>query len=231
MASSATQGSAAGSASPPRGRRISLATALRRLTGIAALAAIFLGVFTAWRIASQGDRDERRPADAIVVLGAAQFNGTPSPVFEARLDHAIELYNEGLAPYLVVTGGKINGDVTTEAGAARRYATDRGIPDDVILDEDQGRTTEESIAGVSKLFATRDLHSAVFVSDRTHMLRVLRMAEDRGIVAWGSPTTTSPIDADDARHARAIVHEMAGLAAYYLGGLPLLDDSAVIGTP
>jgi uncharacterized SAM-binding protein YcdF (DUF218 family) len=231
MASTAQPGSAGGPANPRRSRRISLGTALRRVTGAAALVAIFLGVFTAWRIASQGDRDERRPADAIVVLGAAQFNGTPSPVFEARLDHAIELFNEGLAPYLVVTGGKINGDVTTEAGAARKYATERGVPDDAILDEDQGRTTEESIDGVSKLFETRDLHSAVFVSDRTHMLRVLRMAEDRGIVAWGSPTTTSPIDQDEGRHARALVHEMAGLAAYYLGGLPLLDDSAVIGTP
>jgi len=210
---------------------MSLGSALRRVTGVAALAAIFLGIFTAWRIASQGDRDERRPADAIVVLGAAQFNGTPSPVFEARLDHAIELYKAGLAPYLVVTGGKINGDVTTEAGAARTYATERGVPDDAVLDEDQGRTTEESIAGVAALFQARDLRTAVFVSDRTHMLRVLRMAEDGGIVSWGSPTTTSPVDEDAGRHARALVHEMAGLAAYYLGGLPLLDDSAVLGTP
>src|SRR5258707_8378835 len=139
MASSAPPGSAGGTASRPRSRRISLGSALRRVTAAAALAAIFLGVFTAWRIASQGDRDERRPADAIVVLGAAQFNGTPSPVFEARLDHAIELYNAGLAPYLVVTGGKINGDVTTEAGAAPRYATERGGPGDANPDEDHGR--------------------------------------------------------------------------------------------
>src|SRR6266542_3686337 len=111
MASSAPPGSAGGDASAPRRRGMSLGAALRRVTAAAALGVIFLGVFTAWRIASQGDRDERRPADAIVVLGAAQFNGTPSPVFEARLDHAIALYNEGLAPYLVVTGGKINGDV------------------------------------------------------------------------------------------------------------------------
>ncbi|HEX4897922.1 MAG TPA: YdcF family protein [Candidatus Limnocylindrales bacterium] len=215
----------------PRGRGTSLGSALRRVTAALAIGAIFLGVFTAWRIASQGDRDERRPADAIVVLGAAQFNGTPSPVFEARLDHAIELYNEGLAPYLVVTGGKTSGDVTTEAGAARAYVTERGVPDGAVLSENQGRTTEESVAGVATLFEARGLRSAVFVSDRTHMLRVLRMAADRGIVSWGSPTTTSPIDQDGGRHARALMHEMAGLAAYYLGGLPLLDDSAVIGTP
>lgn len=231
MTSSAPAGSDGGTASAPRRRGMSLGSALRRVTAAAALGAIFLGVYTAWRIASQGDRDERRPADAIVVLGAAQFNGTPSPVFEARLDHAIELYNEGLAPYLVVTGGKINGDVTTEAGVARRYATERGVPDAAVLSEDQGRTTEESIDGVARLFEARNLHSAVFVSDRTHMLRVLRMAEDRGIVSWGSPTATSPVDMDEGRHARALVHELAGLAAYYLGGLPLLDDSAVIGTP
>lgn len=205
--------------------------ALSRVTAAAALGALLLGVFTAWRIASQGERDERRPADAIVVLGAAQFNGTPSPVFEARLDHAIALYNEGIAPYLVVTGGKVSGDITTEAGAARTYATQRGIPDDAVLSEEEGRTTEESIDGVAMVFRARDLHTAVFVSDRTHMLRVLRMAEDRGIVSWGSPTTTSPVDKDQGRRARALVHEMAGLAAYYLGGLPLLDDSAIIGTP
>ena len=210
---------------------MSLGSALRRVTGAAALAAIFLGVFTAWRIASQGDRDERRPADAIVVLGAAQFNGTPSPVFEARLDHAIELFHEGLAPYLVVTGGKISGDITTEAGAARKYVTERGVPDGAVLSEDQGRTTQESIEGVARLFRARNLRAAVFVSDRTHMLRVLRMAEDQGIASWGSPTTTSPVDLDAGLHARALVHEMAGLAAYYVGGLPLLDDSAVIGTP
>jgi len=210
---------------------MSLGGSLRRVTAAAALAALLVGVYTAWRIVVQGDRDERRPADAIVVLGAAQFNGTPSPVFEARLDHAIELYNEGLASYLVVTGGKISGDVTTEAGAARKYATERGVPAEAVLSEDQGRTTEESIDGVAKLFEARNIHSAVFVSDRTHMLRVLRMAEDRGIVAWGSATTTSPVDQDGGRHARALIHEMAGLAAYYLGGLPLLDDSAVIGTP
>lgn len=231
MTSNVQPGPAGGTASPKRRRGMSLGSALRRVTVVAGLAAIGLAVFTVWRIASQGERDERRPADAIVVLGAAQFNGTPSPVFEARLDHAIELYRQGLAPYLVVTGGKISGDVTTEAAAARTYATERGVPADAVLSEDEGRTTEESIAGVATLFEARDLHTAVFVSDRTHMLRVLRMAEDRGIESWGSPTTTSPVDQDEGRRARALMHELAGLAAYYLGGLPLLDDSAVIGTP
>jgi uncharacterized SAM-binding protein YcdF (DUF218 family) len=186
-------------------------------------------LYMTWRISSQGDRDERRPADAIVVLGAAQFDGHPGGVFAARLDHAVELYEQGIGPYLVVTGGKIPGDRTTEAATARAYAIAHGVPADRILMEDTGRNTLQSLEAVARIFRARHLTSAVFVSDRTHMLRVLRMASDEGITAWGSPTTTSPIDTDAGRRAKAMLHEVAGLVAYYFGGGGLIDESAISG--
>ena len=175
--------------------------------------------YATYRIWAQGQVDEQRPADAIVVMGAAQYDGRPSPIFAARLDHAISLYLAGVAPTLVVTGGKADGDRTTEAASARAYAIARGVPPDAILVEDQSRTT----AGVDPLgrapsCAHRGLSQAVFVSDRPHMLRVLRMAHDDGITAWGSPTPTSPIEHDTVGRLDATVHELGALAAYFLAG-------------
>jgi uncharacterized SAM-binding protein YcdF (DUF218 family) len=195
----------------------------------AAIGAGALLLYTTYRISSQGDRDEQRPADAIVVLGAAQFDGRPSGVFIARLDHAVELYQQGIAPYFVVTGGKIPGDRTTEAGVARAYALAHGVPANRILMEDTGRNTLQSLESVGRILRDRGLRSAVFVSDRTHMLRVLRIASDQGIVAWGSPTTTSQTDNDPSRRGKAMLHELAGIVAYYFGGGGLIDDSAVSG--
>jgi len=204
---------------------------LIRIVAFVIAGSLVAGLYTAYRIASQGDRDERRPADAIVVLGAAQYNGVATDVFAARLDHAVELYQAGLAPYLVVTGGKQPGDRTTEAATARAYAIAHGVPGARILVEDHGRNTLESIEAVGAIFRAHGLSSGLFVSDRTHMLRVLRMASDQGILAWGSPTTTSPTDADPVRRQRAIVHELAGLLAYYFGGGTLVDESAINGAP
>jgi uncharacterized SAM-binding protein YcdF (DUF218 family) len=187
--------------------------------GLAVVAgALLVLAYTTWRIWDQGNQDDGRPADAIVVLGAAQYNGVPSPIYRARLDHAIDLFEEGLAPALVVTGGKLPGDKTTEAEAGRRYAMSKGVPEDAILVEDHGRTTLESLRTVSRMLAERGLHSAVFVSDRTHMLRVLRIAHDEGLEAYGSPTRTSPIDASASERLRATMHEVGALALYFLAG-------------
>ena len=216
--------------SRPVGRRPVLQTTALLLAGIALGGAALLG-FIALEIAIQGARDEQRPADAIVVLGAAQFNGIPGGVFEARLQHAVELYHEGVAPYLVVTGGKLPGDRTTEGATAKKWAIEHGVPADHILGEFEGRSTLESLEAVEGIFRTHGLTTAVFVSDRTHMLRVLRMATDLGIVGWGSPTTTSPTDLETARRTQAMVHEIGGLVAYYLGGGRLIDDSANIAAP
>ena len=169
-----------------------------------------------WRIWDTGNRDERRPADAIVVLGAAQYNGRPSAILRARADHAIDLYEAGLARWIVFTGGKADGDVTTEAATGRQIALERGVPASAILIEDRSRTTLESIRGVARVLAEHELQTAVFVSDRTHMLRVLKIARDQGITAWGSPTATSPSDATFANRLEATVHELGGLTLYFV---------------
>jgi uncharacterized SAM-binding protein YcdF (DUF218 family) len=174
--------------------------------------------WTTFRIWDVGNRDDRRPVDAIVVLGAAQYDGRPSAVLRARLDHAIELFQEGLAPYLIVTGGKAEGDRTTEAASARAYALSKGVPSDAILTEDKGRTTLESLRGVAGLLRDHALGTAMFVSDRTHMLRVLRIAKDEGIQAFGSPTATSPTDATLENRVEATLHELGGLTLYFVSG-------------
>lgn len=194
-------------------------TVLRDLAALALVTLAGAGLvvgYATFRIWQQGSRDDQRPAGAIVVLGAAQFDGRPSDVFAARLDHAIALYKLGLAPYLIVTGGKAAGDRTTEAATARGYAIRHGIPATAILSEDKGRTTLESMEAVRAILAARGISTALFVSDRTHMLRVLRMAGDAGITAWGSPTPTSPTDLDVARRVDATVHELGALGLYFL---------------
>jgi uncharacterized SAM-binding protein YcdF (DUF218 family) len=191
---------------------------LVRLAAVAALGVALVTVYAIVRIWQQGDVDEARPAGAIVVLGAAQYDGRPSQVFRARLDHAIALYKDGLAPYFVVTGGNRPGDRTTEAAVARHYALSNGIPADRILVDDRSRTTLESIRAVSAILQREGIRDAVFVSDPTHMLRVLRMASDQGIPAYGSPTRTSPLDHDASSRWGATVHELGALAFYFLAG-------------
>jgi uncharacterized SAM-binding protein YcdF (DUF218 family) len=191
---------------------------LIRLAGAVCLGIALAGGYATYRIWAQGQRDEERPADAIVVMGAAQYNGRPSMVFAARLDHAVALYFADVAPRLVMTGGKAEGDRTTEAAAGRAFAIGLGVPPEDILVEDRSRTTLESIRAVADLLDANDVRSAVFVSDRPHMLRVLRMAADEGITAWGSPTRTSPIEGDLAGQVEATVHELGALAYYFLTG-------------
>jgi uncharacterized SAM-binding protein YcdF (DUF218 family) len=187
--------------------------------GLACIAGLLLVLaYTTWRIWDQGNKDEARPADAIVVLGAAQYNGVPSPIYRARLDHAINLFEEGLASTLVMTGGKLPGDTFTEAEAGRAYAIAHGVPEDAILVEDGGRTTLESLRTVGVMLGEQGFDSAVFVSDRTHMLRVLRIARDQGVEAFGSPTRTSPIDSSPAERLRATIHEVGALGLYFLAG-------------
>jgi uncharacterized SAM-binding protein YcdF (DUF218 family) len=202
-----------------------------RLALVAGLGVALVTVYAIARIWQQGDLDEARPAGAIVVLGAAQYDGRPSQVFRARLDHATELYRDGYAPYLVVTGGERPGDRTTEAAVAREYAMRLGVPADRILVEDRGRSTLESIVSVAHILRDHDIHDAVFVSDPTHMLRVLRMAEDESIEAYGSPTRTSPIEHDPASRWGATVHELGALALYFLAGESPENELAEADSP
>lgn len=191
---------------------------LVRIALVGGLLVAVAAAIAAVRITQQGAVDERRPADAIVVLGAAQYDGVPSPVFEARLRHAVDLWNEGLASTFVVTGGKLAGDRTTESAVAREYALANGVPAAAILGGDEAHNTLDSLTAVAAEMRGRGLRSAVFVSDPTHMLRVLRIAQDLGIEAYGSPTTTSPVAADPLRRAEATLHEIGALGIYFVGG-------------
>ncbi len=143
-----------------------------------------------------GTRDRARASDAIVVLGAAQYVGRPSPVLRARLDHALDLWHRGLAPRLIVTGGTGIGDTTSEAAVSRNYALRHGVPDTAILMETEGRTTRESLAAVSAIMHARQLHTAILVSDPFHMLRLRILSTQYGVNSYTSPTKTSPISAN-----------------------------------
>ena len=190
------------------------ASILVRVAVVAGLAAVLVGAFATLRIWQQGDRDEERPADAIVVLGAAQYDGRPSPVFAARLEHAVALYRAGVAPRFVVTGGKRSGDRTTEAAVAREYAIAHGVPRSAIFGEDEAHNTLDSLRAVAGELRERGLRSAVLVSDPTHIYRVLRIASDLGLEAYGSPTRSSPVEADLERRLRATAHELGALLVY-----------------
>jgi len=149
-----------------------------------------LGAVLAWE-----HHDETRPVGAIVVLGAAQYVGHPSPVLRARLDHAISLWNRHLAPILIVTGGRGTGDTTSEAAVSQRYVVQRGVPVTAILLETEGRTTSQSMAGVAALMGSQKRRDVLLVSDPFHMLRLIILARRHGLEPFASPTPTSPIAA------------------------------------
>lgn len=138
-------------------------------------------------------RDDARPSQAIVVLGAAQYDGRPSPVFRARLDHAADLYADGIAPMIVVTGGKQEGDRFTEAASGAEYLHSRGVPDTAIVRETTSRSSWESLAATANVLEARDITEVVLVSDPFHALRIDAIAEELGLDAVTSPTRTSPI--------------------------------------
>ena len=155
-------------------------------------------VFCLWLVSAVAvlvwsSRDEARPAQAIVVLGAAQYAGKPSPVLRARLDHAVDLSNRHLASLLILTGGTGSGDTTSEAAVGRNYAKKHGVPDSAILVENEGRTTSESMRAVAGMLEVRGLQSALLVSDPFHMLRLRILARRFGFTPYTSPTRTSPI--------------------------------------
>jgi uncharacterized SAM-binding protein YcdF (DUF218 family) len=138
-------------------------------------------------------RDTARPAAAIVVLGAAQYAGRPSPVLRARLDHAIDLWRRRMAPRIIFTGGFGDRDTTSEAAVAQRYAIEHGVPARVILIENTGRTTSQSMQQVAMLMETEPERDVILVSDPFHMLRLSILSRRYGLTPYTSPTRTSPI--------------------------------------
>jgi uncharacterized SAM-binding protein YcdF (DUF218 family) len=176
------------------------------------LASVAIVVVAAWLASAiavmiWGARDKARAADVIVVLGAAQYVGRPSPVLRARLDHALDLWQRGLAPTLIFTGGTGAGDTTSEAAVSRVYALRHGVPDTAILTENEGRTTRESLAAVSAIMRARQMRSAILVSDPFHMLRLRILSTRYGVDAYTSPTQTSPISANKGQALAYVISE------------------------
>jgi len=146
-------------------------------------------------------RDQATTSDAIVVLGAAQYNGRPSPVFRARLDHAAALYQRGFAPVVLVTGGVGTRDTLSESEVGRRYLVKAGLPDAAVLALPAGTSTSRSLDGVARWFGGRDSRRVLLVSDGFHMLRLQIIATRLGLRPFTSPAPNSPIRANPRRNA------------------------------
>jgi uncharacterized SAM-binding protein YcdF (DUF218 family) len=166
---------------------------VRRVALVVVLAAFLYYVVTFVQVWWAARQDDTRHSQAIVVLGAAQYNGRPSPVFKARLDHAATLYHDGVAPLIVVTGGKQAGDMFTEATSGANYLHDKGINDNAILRETTSHTSWESLSAAARVLRHRSEKQVVLVSDPFHALRIRSIANELGLDAVTSPTRTSPI--------------------------------------
>lgn len=151
--------------------------------------------------------DQAQPAESIVVLGAAQYDGHPSPVLRARLDHALELWNRRLAQVVILTGGTGLGDTTSEAAVGRGYMRKRGVPDRAIILENEGRTTRESMQAVARMLNHRGLKTAILVSDPFHMLRLWILSRRFGLIPYMSPTRTSPISPNREKRWKYMLNE------------------------
>jgi uncharacterized SAM-binding protein YcdF (DUF218 family) len=191
---------------------------MSRVFGAAVLAFALLVTSTALAIWWNARQDSRPTSDAIVVLGSAQYNGVPSSIFEARLEHAVALYEDGVAPMIVTVGGKATGDEFTEAEAGRDYLANAGIPADSLLAVPEGVDTLESMRAVSTAFDEHGWTSAVLVTDPWHAMRAQRMAEDAGIEAESSPTRQGPAVETRATQFRYILRETAAYLLYRATG-------------
>jgi uncharacterized SAM-binding protein YcdF (DUF218 family) len=147
-------------------------------------------VYTCWialRVEQQSTREEAQPADIILVLGAAEYRGRPSPVLKARLDHALELYHRGLAPRIMTTGGAGGDPMFTEGGVGQGYLVREGVPSEAIVVENESSSTVHSVALAGEIMRRMGLKSAIVVSDGYHIYRVKKMLESRGLQVFGSP--------------------------------------------
>ena len=191
------------------------------MVAVALIGAALYFSFNLWQVWSVGRSDEARSVDAIVVLGAAQYDGRPSPQLGARLDHALSLWQEGRAQLIIVTGGKQQADRFTEAEAAAKYLEAGGVPAETIALENIGRTTRESLLGVRQILAARQLHSLLIVTDPYHALRARLIAQDLDLQAFVSPTHSSPVQGSEElwRHLR----EAGGVAVSHVIGFAQLE--------
>jgi uncharacterized SAM-binding protein YcdF (DUF218 family) len=180
---------------------------LRHALVLAVIAGVIVYTISLVMVLVVSQQDERRPVDAIVVLGAAQYNGRPSPVLRARLNHALSLYREELAPLVVVTGGIGRGDTTSEALVGQRYLVSHGIPERAVAAQGEGRTTKASMSAVTAWLHARGLRRVLLVSDPFHMFRLRLEARRTGLEAYTSPTESSPISDNPVLELRYLFAE------------------------
>lgn len=198
---------------PPRASRI--------VVGVVGVLALYYLVSLA-QVVTAGRGDHADPVDAIVVLGAAQYDGRPSPQLEARLDHALTLWEAGVAPAVMVTGGKLPADRFTEAEASRSYLVEHGVPESAILMETAGATTYESLESATEMLLAADLDDVVLVSDPFHMKRSELIAEGFGLDARVSATPTSVVTGWTSAYRH--LEEAAGVALGRVVGFERLSD-------
>jgi len=192
------------------------------LVGRVVLAAVLAGLLmaggTALAIWWTARQDARPKSDAIVVLGSAQYNGVPSSIFAARLEHARALYQQGIAPVVVTVGGKKSGDNFTEAEAGRDYLANEGVPRKDLLAVPEGVDTLQSMRDVAAVLRQRGWHSAVLVTDPWHVMRAEKMADDSGIDAASSPTRQGPAVQTRTTQFLYIMRETAAYLLYRVTG-------------
>jgi vancomycin permeability regulator SanA len=206
---------------------------LRRWLVRAAIAAVAVVVLlvggTAFRIWQYGRVDDRDHADVILVLGAAQYDGDPSSILQARLQHAKMLYDQGVASEIVTVGGRKPTDRYTEAQAGDLYLTRNGVPDNRIIAVNSGNDTLTSLQAAAVVLKAHGWNTAVLVSDPWHMFRSETMAEASGIDAWTSPTHSGPAVRTRSTQLRYIARETAALLYYRVTRAPADDVGTGIG--
>lgn len=174
-----------------------------------ALAILLVIIWASFVVAiiDAGNSNEAKAADAIIVMGAAQYEGRPSPVLKARLDHAAALWECGLAPRMIVTGGRGVGDTTSEAAVSRRYLVQHGVPEERILMDTSGLTTSQSMVAARHFLSTEARPTVLIVSDPFHMLRLAILARRLQMIPLLSPTRTSPISSRLGQRLRYVLAE------------------------
>ncbi|MDP3015159.1 MAG: YdcF family protein [bacterium] len=178
----------------------------RILLGLIILALIYY-VWLIVKIYNQINIDEAQKAEAVVVLGASQWNNQPSPVLKTRLDYALSLYNQGLSSKIILTGGVGKGEIISESQVGKDYLIEKGVDSQNIFIEEKGHTSWQSLNQVAQILKEQNLNSIILVSDGFHMMRLNKMAKDLGIQAYGSRVIESPISKSKITEFKYIVRE------------------------